>query len=71
MGLPAEENFAFCLEGLIDYAIFGETLSGHGLIIGCESQTSSKAYNLFRGESNKVPMFFVTGKGIDSGVNIL
>src|SRR3989344_1424858 len=37
MGLPAEENFAFCLEGLIDYAIFGETLSGHGLIIGCES----------------------------------
>ncbi len=69
-GITHEENSRQCLENLIDYAIFGQALASHGVIIGCESLTASKAYNLFRGADVKAPLVFVLGKGNDSAVNI-
>ncbi len=71
MGLSKEKSDAEVLENLVDYAIFGQALSGYGMIIACESRTTSIGYNIARSANDKVPMFFVKGKGKDSGVNIL
>lgn len=71
MGVSREVSDAECLENLIDYAIFGQALNSHGLIIACESRITSRAYNLPREDDQKVPMFFVKGVKKDSGVNIL
>jgi hypothetical protein len=71
MGISKEKSDEETLENLIDYAVFGHVLSGHGVIISCESRTTSIAYNVPRAVNDKVPMFFVKGKGKDMGVNIL
>lgn len=71
MGLSRENSDAECLENLVDYATFGQALSGHGIILSCESRTTSVAYNLPREDSSKVPMFFIKGNSKYNGVNIL
>lgn len=71
MGLTHDKSDAETLENLVDYAIFGQALSPHGIILSCESRVTSIAYNLPKPGDNKVPMFFIKGVGKDSGVNIL
>lgn len=71
MGHDNRRNRQMSLETLIDYATFGQALNSYGLIIACESQISSKAYNRPRATHDKIPMIFVKGKSGDVGVNIL
>lgn len=71
MGHDDVQNQQMCLDTLIDYATFGQALDSYGMIIACESQISSKAYNRPRPANDKVPTIFVKGKARDVGVNIL
>lgn len=71
MGHDDRQNRQMCLETLIDYATLGQALNSYGLIIACESQISSKAYNRPRTTHDKIPMIFVKGKSGDVGVNML
>lgn len=71
MGHDDAQNRQMCLETLVDYATFGQALDSYGIIIACESQISSKAYNRPRSAGDKVPMIFVKGKARETGVNIL
>lgn len=71
MGHDDNQNRQMCLSTLVDYATFGQALDSYGMIVACESQISSKAYNRPRPVNDKVPMIFVKGKAREAGVNIL
>lgn len=63
-----EENRRMIRRTLAEYATLGQSLGERGVIVACESMTSSKSYNLFRDQ--KLPLFYIKGKKGEVGENI-
>lgn len=72
-GLSESENMDLTTRNLAEYATLGYALGNEGIIVAAESNTSTKAYNLFRSYAKLpiLPVFFLKGKrGLNYGENI-
>lgn len=73
LGIEDEDaNRELMLRNLVEYSTVGHSVGDNGILVVCESRTTSRCYNLPRERGKKVPVFFVKGKErLEGGVNIL